>query len=130
MLTLISSRVETLSRRGIQEFFGALQIIIDFFIIFTVESIRFILRQFGRKLIGGTLTAFGDFLTKPVFSALFNSIIQPFFVLIWNIMHGIRKLLEPILILSRELFSQVALVLGAFRLVEVNWKKDAHVQSV
>ena len=119
-----------MTRRGVQEFFGALQILFDFIIIFLVELLRFLLKQFGRKLIAGTITAAGDFLIKPVLTALFNGIVQPLFVLTWNVMYGLRKLLDPLLSLTRELLTQVAMLLRAFRLVDVNSKSESRLQSV
>ena len=75
---------------------------------------------------------FGDSFLKPLLAATFNNIIQPMFVLVWNVMHIIRKLVEPALILTREIFSQFAMMLRALRLVDwnPNSKEDAVVKNV
>eukprot|EP00794_Sanderia_malayensis_P018187 gene18187-20001_t len=127
-LPVLADKIESTTRRSIQEFFGVLQIVNDVFVIFIVETVRFLLKQFGRKLIAGVITAVGDFVTKPVLSAIFNSIIQPVFVLVWNVMHGLLKLLRPVLNITRELLGQVAHVVRAFRLVDV--KTESRVQSL
>ena len=130
MRRFIFFRVESYTQRGIQEFFGALQIVVDFAVIFIVELLRFLFRQFGRKLIGGTVTVFGDSFLKPVLTAVFNNVVQPLFVLVWNMMFGFRKLLDPVLAITKEILSQVSMVLQSFRLVEVNRSHDSSVQTV
>ena len=111
-------RIETYTKRGIQELFGTLQILVDFVVIFIVELARFLFKQFGRKLLGGVIIVFGDSFLKPLLSVSFNNIIQPLFILVWNMMHVFRKLIEPVLLLTREIFSQFAMLLRSFRLVD------------
>lgn len=88
---------------------------------------RFLFRQFGRKLVGGLITVFGDSLLKPVLTALFNHIIQPILILVWNMMHAVRKLVEPVFMMTREILSQFAMVLRAFRIVA--WNRDDNEAS-
>ena len=124
-------RIEHYTRRGIQEFFGALQILLDFVVIFVVELLRFLFKLFGRKLLGGIITVFGDSMLKPVLAALYNYIIQPVLILLWNIIYGFRKLLEPFLLILRDFFSYAAILLRSFRLVEWNTRvPENQVQSI
>lgn len=126
-MPLIADRIETGTQRWVQEFFGTLQILVDFLVIFIVEMARFLFRQFGRKLVGGLITVFGDSLLKPVLTALFNHIIQPMLILVWNMMHAVRKLVEPVFMMTREILSQFAMVLRAFRIVA--WNRDDNEAS-
>ena len=86
--------------------------------IFVVELARFLFKQFGRKLLGGVIIVFGDSFLKPLLAVSFNNIIQPLFILVWNMMHVFRKLIEPALLLTREIFSQLAMLLRSLRLVD------------
>jgi len=117
-MPIVADRIETYTKRGIQEVFGTLQILVDFVVIFVVELARFLFKQFGRKLLGGVIIVFGDSFLKPLLAVSFNNIIQPLFILVWNMMHVFRKLIEPALLLTREIFSQLAMLLRSLRLVD------------
>ena len=73
-----------------------------------------------QNLITGILYTLGDHFIKPLLSAFFNNIIQPFSILLLNILTIFTNLLKPLLSLTRELLSQIAIPLKAFRLFEMN----------
>ncbi|CAH1786767.1 unnamed protein product [Owenia fusiformis] len=121
---------EVFITRGVQEFFGIIRIIIGFILIFVVETIKFVLRYIGQFLLVGTVTAFGDYLIKPLFLALHQSILNPVLTFIWNLTIGLRNIIGPILEIYRSLMSSTAVLLQAFRLVEIRQIPNPNHQSV
>lgn len=107
-------------RRGWQEFFAALRILTGFVFIFLVELLLFLIRDTVYKLSVKIIVIFGNFLVKPLLSNVFNAIIQPVLVFLWNIFAAIRNMFEPIIDILRSIAHQIAVVLEALRLVNIN----------
>ncbi|XP_038051389.1 uncharacterized protein LOC119724412 [Patiria miniata] len=121
-MTGIADKSEKLVRRGVQEFFAALRIIVDFLLIVILELLRFLAYNVLGLLFVGLLTTFGDYFFKPVLAALFNSILQPLAVFLYNTGVALKTVFDPLIEIIRGLFIQVAMLLRALRLVEVNWR--------
>ena len=77
----------------------------------------------------GLLTTFGDYLYKPVLAAFFNAILQPMAVFLYNIGVGLRTIMTPLIDIMRSVFTQIAMLLRAFRLVELNWRTGAELSN-
>ena len=107
-------------QRGFQEFFGVLRIIVTFAVLLVVELYKFVLRYIFQPLVIGVLVTSGDHVIKPLFSAIFNGFIQPTLILLWNSFVGLRNALGPVIDILRGLAQLIALILKAFRLVDVN----------
>lgn len=105
-----------------QEFFSALRIITDFAFIFVLELLRFVLHYVALRVLGGILITFGDHFLKPYLAVLFNSIIQPIFIFTRNVLAGAKNLLQPLMDITNSFIAQLAALLRAFRLFELNWK--------
>nr|XP_033814899.1 uncharacterized protein LOC117366941 isoform X4 [Geotrypetes seraphini] len=122
---------EKLIRRGWREVFGLLRIFINVITIFLIELIRF-LSKFGFQVLAvGMMTALGDYIVKPFLVALFNSLLQPLLIFLLNLCSSLRNLAYPIIEVLRALSMQLALLLRAFRLVEVQVTlKPPSVQQV
>ncbi|XP_060135246.1 uncharacterized protein LOC132592706 [Zootoca vivipara] len=71
-------------------------------------------------LVVDLLTTMGDQILEPFLASLFNSILQPLLKFLLNVLCSIRNLSYPLLDILKGLCLQVALVLRAFRLVEIN----------
>ena len=119
MCTIFYSRSEVILQRFWREVFGVLKILMNFFIIFILEFFKVMVHSV-QNIITGILYILGDHFIKPLLSAFFNNIIQPFSILLLNILTIFINLLKPLLSLSRELLSQIAIPLKAFRLFEMN----------
>ncbi|GCC30738.1 uncharacterized protein [Chiloscyllium punctatum] len=100
--------------------FAVVRIMVNAFILFLIELITFLCRSVFHVLLVGLLTVIGDHLLKPLLVSLFNSLMQPIMIFLLNIFIGIRNLLNPLIDIFRRLLMQIAAVLHAFRLVEVN----------
>ena len=129
VFTFFSCRSEVILQRFWREVFGVLQILINFFIIFTLELFKTIIRSV-RYLLTGILYTTGDHFVKPLVAAIFNNIVQPFSVLLLNIFTILTNLLKPILALTREILSQVAIPLQAFRLFVFKWEYRGKEENV
>ncbi|XP_028396066.1 uncharacterized protein LOC114520061 [Dendronephthya gigantea] len=127
-ITDIADKSEMVFQRLWREVFGVLQILLNFFIIFILEFFKTIL-QSVRYLLMGILYTTGDQFIKPVLAAVFNNIIQPVSVLLLNVFSIVTNLLQPILALTREVLSQVAIPLQAFRLFVFNWDHRGREES-
>ena len=64
----------------------------------------------------------GDHFLKPYLALVFNRIIQPTLIFSWNVLTGIRNLLQPLMDISSVFIAQLGSLLRAFRLFELNWK--------
>ncbi|XP_078580391.1 uncharacterized protein LOC144864316 [Branchiostoma floridae x Branchiostoma japonicum] len=122
VMPTIADKSEVYVRRGVRELFGALRLLVDVFVILTVELSRFLFRQLVQNLLIGLLVVMGDHLFKPLVAALFNSFLQPGLMLMWNVATATKTVFSPLIDILRGVALQVAVVLRAFRLVEVNWK--------
>ncbi|XP_072047760.1 uncharacterized protein [Amphiura filiformis] len=124
-MTRIADKSEHMVRKCSLEFFAALRIVADFFIILILEFLRFITYHLISVLLVGLLTTLGDYLIKPVLAAFFNTILQPFAVFLYNIGVAYRTVMMPLIDVMRSVFTQLAMLLRAFRLVELNWRTSA-----
>ncbi|XP_048410442.1 uncharacterized protein LOC125463318 isoform X2 [Stegostoma tigrinum] len=100
--------------------FAVVRILVNLFSLFLIELLNFLCRSVFQVLLVGLLTVIGDHLLKPFLAALFNSLLQPIMIFLLNVFIGIRNLLNPSIDILRRLLMQIAAVLHAFRLVEVN----------
>ncbi|XP_022083876.1 uncharacterized protein LOC110975597 [Acanthaster planci] len=121
-MTGIADKSEKLVRRGVQEVFAALRIFVDFLLILVLELLRFLAYNVFGLLFVGLLTTFGDYFFKPVLAAMFNSILQPLAVFLYNVGMALKTIFGPLIDILRALLIQFAMLLRAFRLVEVNWR--------
>uniref|UniRef100_UPI00398E48A5 uncharacterized protein isoform X2 n=1 Tax=Pristiophorus japonicus TaxID=55135 RepID=UPI00398E48A5 len=107
-------------RKCWRELFAVLRILVNVVTLFLIELVNFLGRWLFQILLAGLLTGIGDHLLKPLLASLFNSLLQPIMIFLLNIFTGIRNLLNPLMDIFRRLLMQIAAVLHAFRLVEVN----------
>ncbi|XP_019639836.1 PREDICTED: uncharacterized protein LOC109481690 [Branchiostoma belcheri] len=124
VMPTIADKSEVLVRRGVQEMFGVLRLLVDVFVILAVELARFVFRQILQNLVVGLVVVMGDHFFKPLVAAVFNSFLQPVLMLLWNVATATRTVFGPLVDILRGVALQIAVVLRAFRLVEVNWKTD------
>jgi len=113
-----ADKAEKYMQRCWQEIFGLLRILIDFVLIFLIELLKFISKSIVQKLLRGLTLCVGDLILKPLLSSIYNSLIQPVFVLLWNVFNGVRILLQPLLTVLNEALTPIANLLKAFRLFE------------
>ncbi|XP_077791509.1 uncharacterized protein LOC144324879 isoform X1 [Podarcis muralis] len=119
MLKVAESAEKTI-QQGLRELFGVLKILVNVPIIFTVELVHFLNKSIFQVLVVDLLTTMGDQMLEPFLVALFNSILQPLLKFLLNVLCSIRNLSYPLLDILKGICLQVALVLRAFRLVEIN----------
>ena len=105
-------------RHGVQELFGPLHIICDLFVIFLLELVKLVFATVFQKFIVGMLTVIGDCILKPLLSSLFNSLLQPLFVMLWNTTTGVRRFVQPMVLLIADILQPITYLVRSFRLIE------------
>nr|CAD7410360.1 unnamed protein product [Timema cristinae] len=81
---------------------------------------RFLLYSLIRSLLVGLVQLTSDYFFKPILTILFNGIIQPIFILLYNMATSFRDLCEPIAHAVGFFLREMAHPVRALRLVEIN----------
>ncbi|XP_051890031.1 uncharacterized protein LOC127580504 [Pristis pectinata] len=112
-----------------RELFAVVRILVNVVSLFLIELVNFLSRSFIQILVAGLLTVIGDHMLKPLLATLFNSLLQPIMIFLLNIFTSIRNLLNPLIDIIRRLVMQIAALLHAFRLVEVNLNRAPSIHQ-
>lgn len=75
-------------------------------------------------LLVGLVTAIGDHILKPLLVATFSSLLQPLLLFLLRLLRGLRDLVDPLMDVLARTCSQLAVLLRALRLVEINLRMD------
>ncbi|XP_011297090.1 uncharacterized protein [Fopius arisanus] len=102
------------------EFFGTINIGITFITAFLLQLLRFTLYSLIRPLTIGIIQLLSDYLIKPLLTIIFNALIQPVLILLYNIATSLRDLCEPIAEAIGFFIRELSRLFQAIRLVEVN----------
>jgi len=113
-----ATRIRPYLQRVWSEFFGGIQIIIEFFVIIILELSKVVFSTVSQKLIAGLMAVIGDHLLKPLYSSFFNFLLQPTFVLLWNITNGTRKFMQPLVLLLGDFLVPLSNLVRAFRIFD------------
>ncbi|XP_041935286.1 uncharacterized protein LOC121697716 isoform X2 [Alosa sapidissima] len=87
--------------------------------VVVIELVTFI-TGIVKVLIMGLVEVVGGDVITPLFGAMFNIICEPVIRFLRSISMGIRDVLRPLLALVMEFVQHIALIIQAFRLVEIN----------
>lgn len=101
------------------EIFGTIHIGTAFITAFILQLVRFILYSIIRPLTVGILQLLADYFIKPLLSIVFNALIQPVLILLYNIATSCKDLCEPIAEAIGLFLREIAHVCAAIRVVEV-----------
>ncbi|TFJ97347.1 glycine N-acyltransferase-like protein 3-like [Platysternon megacephalum] len=115
---------EKVIQQNLREFFGLLRILVNVVLIFLIELVRFLGKSMFQVLVVGLLTTVGDHILKPFLVAMFNSLLQPLLLFLLNVLCSVRNLTYPLIDILKGICLQLAVVLQAFRLVEVNIQSE------
>ncbi|XP_062513188.1 uncharacterized protein LOC134188985 isoform X2 [Corticium candelabrum] len=121
----VADKSEHYIRRLWQEVFGFLRLLVDFVIVFFIELLRFLLQTFFHRCVAAMANLLSNHIVRPVLSATHNVIIQPLAVLLFMIGRAVGHVINPVLDILNKIVYILAVPLKAFRLVEINWKKEA-----
>ncbi|XP_076347574.1 uncharacterized protein LOC143245270 isoform X2 [Tachypleus tridentatus] len=117
-LATIADRSQSVGHQFWGELFTAIQIPLDFILALFLELLGLCICLLQRLLVG-TFHRFGDLLLKPVLAVIFNGILYPIGIFLWNFSTLILNILTPLLDILRNLTEIIAIPLREFRLVEV-----------
>ena len=121
ILNIFISRCERLSKRIWKEIFAVIRMIFSVFIWFFIELFRYLAKHIFQPIVHGIFAAVGDFVFKPLLSALFNGFMQPLSIFLWNVFTGLRHMFRPVGEILERVFVQFAMLFRSIRLFEINW---------
>ncbi|XP_014604265.1 PREDICTED: uncharacterized protein LOC106786900 [Polistes canadensis] len=103
------------------EIFGTIHIGTAFLTAFILQFIRFILFSLIRPLTVGILQLFADYFMKPLLSIIFNALIQPILILLYNIATSIKDLSEPLAEAIGLFLREIANLCRSIRIIEIKY---------
>lgn len=109
-------------QRVYQEFFGFLRIITSIVLVFIIELVKYLIKYIFGPIVVGILETVGDFVVKPTLTLVFNGIIQPLGVFLWNVFVALRHMFGPVGDILKKLFTPLAMLCRSIRCVEIHWK--------
>ncbi|XP_068799683.1 uncharacterized protein [Struthio camelus] len=119
-----AKRSKKMVQQNLRELLSFLRLLVNTLTILLIELVHFFSESVIQVLVVGVLTAIGDHMLKPLLVTLSNSILQPLLLFLLNILCGVRDLTYPVIDILEGICLQVAVVLRAFRLVEINVQLD------
>ncbi|XP_072384100.1 uncharacterized protein [Diabrotica undecimpunctata] len=122
----LALRTEAYTTKFWAEVFGSFNIGCSFFMSFVLQSIRFFLYSILKPLTVGIIQIVSDYFFKPMLTTLFNSVIQPILILLYNILTSIRDICNPVAEAIGYFIREMAVLIGAFRIVEVKTDQAAN----
>lgn len=111
-------------QRRLRESFAIPRLLVNGFATFLVELVRFLGESVVQVLLVGLVTAIGDHILKPLLVATFSSLLQPLLLFLLRLLRGLRDLVDPLMDVLARTCSQLAVLLRALRLVEINLRMD------
>lgn len=121
---LIAERTEHNTAQFWAELFGTIHIAFALFTAFFLQLYRFILQSTIRPLIVGFVQLTSDYMIKPILALIFNAIIQPVLIYLYNIATSFRDLCEPIADAIGFFLREISVPIRAFRFVEVRQNRS------
>ncbi|KAK0162417.1 hypothetical protein PV327_006194 [Microctonus hyperodae] len=115
-----ADKIDNAAIRFWAEIFGTIHIGITFMTAFLLQFLRFILRSIIRPLIVGVIQMIADYVFKPFLTIIYNGVIQPLLIFLYNIATSFRDLCEPIAEAMGYFFREFANLFRAIRLIEIN----------
>lgn len=100
------------------EIFGTIHIGFSFATSFVLQFFRFILHSICRPLTIGLIQLASDYFFKPLLVTIFNGVIQPILIFIYNIASSIRDICDPVSEGIGYFLNAIAVLLKSFRIVE------------
>lgn len=111
-------------QRKLRESFAVPRLLVNGLAVFLIELVRFLGETVVQVLVVGLLTAIGDHILKPFLAAAFTSLLQPLLLFLLKVLCSIRDLADPLVDILAGICSQLAVLLRAVRLVEINLRPD------
>jgi hypothetical protein len=102
-------------------FFIALRFLTSVFLVFLVQLAYFLFLDVFYRFLVPVIVVFGDFVVKPLLTAVFNGLVRPALSLVWNALHRASQAVSPLVCLLRSICQAIAVALASFRLVHVHY---------
>ncbi|GLV35161.1 uncharacterized protein CBL_01691 [Carabus blaptoides fortunei] len=123
MTDYLAERTEYYTKRFWAQLFGTIHIGVSFITSFILQLIRFLLQALIRPLTVGLVQLFADYFLKPCLTVLFNGLVQPPMIFLYNVATSVRDVCEPIATGIGYFLREIAVLFKAIRLVQVDTGK-------
>ena len=111
--------MELYAGRASREIFASLRIFTSLFGLFLIEFLLFVSRDIFCAIVLRAVAVIADFAVKPILAMTVNVVVVPLATAVGSVMAAVVAAVNPAITLLADVCSQVALVVGAFRFVEV-----------
>lgn len=125
----LAERTEAYTTKFWAELFGTFNIGFSFLTSFVLQFLRFILYTIVRPLTVGILQLTSDYFLKPLLCAIFNAVIQPILIFLYNIASSVRDFCDPVAEAVGFFIRELSTPIRAFRIVEVRKEIRENVPS-
>lgn len=115
---IIADKTEECNTKFWAEIFGTCHIGVSFVTSFLLQLLRFTLYSIIRPLTIGFIQLSSDYFFKPFLATLFNAVIQPPLIFIYNICTSLRDICDPLAEGMGYFIKEVATLFKACRLVD------------
>ncbi|XP_018571413.1 uncharacterized protein LOC108911062 [Anoplophora glabripennis] len=119
----LAERTEAYTTRFWAEIFGTLHIGVSFGISFVLQLFRFFLYSLFRPLTVGLVQLGTDYFLKPCIATLFNAIVQPPLIFLYNVCASLRDVCRPIAEGMGYFLKETATAIKAFRIIDIRREK-------
>lgn len=89
---------------------------VAFCISFILQLFKFLLYSIFRPLSVGLMQLGSDYFFKPCLTTLFNGIVQPILIFLYNIATSVRDLFDPVAECCGYFFKELAVLCRSIRL--------------
>ncbi|KAJ8913439.1 hypothetical protein NQ315_017183 [Exocentrus adspersus] len=119
----LAERTEAYTTRFWAEIFGTLHIGVSFCISFVLQLFRFLLYSLFRPLTVGLIQLGTDYFLKPCIAILFNAIVQPPLIFLYNVSTSFRDICRPLAEAMGFFLREMAVGIRAFRIIDFRREK-------
>lgn len=120
MTEFLAERTERYTKKFWAQIFGTINIGVAFVISFLLQLLKFIFQSIVRPLIVGFLQVFSDYFMKPCLAVIFNGILQPVMIFLYNWMTSVRDLLHPLAESIGYFVREIAVICKAMRCCHID----------
>ncbi|KAG8225807.1 hypothetical protein J437_LFUL005614 [Ladona fulva] len=126
---MLVEKSDVFATRFWAEVFGSLHLFVAFITTFILQLIRFLLHSLLRPLTVGIIQLISDYLLKPLLTIVFNGVLQPCLILLYNIATSFRDVCEPLAQALGFWMTNFAILFQSIRLIDIHKRKCNHCQQ-
>ncbi|KAK9885656.1 hypothetical protein WA026_012420 [Henosepilachna vigintioctopunctata] len=115
---IVADQSEECNTKFWGEIFGSVHIGTSFITAFILQFLRFLLQSIIRPLTVGLIQILSDYFLKPCLATIFNAIVQPPLIFLYNVSTSLRDICDPISEGIGYFIREISVVCKSCRLIE------------